>query len=693
MNKVSRFFAMTCVLIMLFVVLIPAEAATSNKDKQDKYNNAVEQLETYLESINDDDKLSNLDDIIDAFNELGNFSFSQALKFYVMALQKIEMDEYDFMLGVYIESMEKNTRFIEYLSSLESPIYTVEEFKHYMEGRKAEFEGRDSDASAAYDLCNGYYDSAVRQMALGDEMVVILYQKGMELLAAGDMDGAYEVLNEIRGYGDTNAYLEVIEARKSRTWSEWADELPEGIDESKYEVETQLLYRTAEKETTTSSSKTMAGWELYDSSTRNNGYTAWSSWEASKPSQAEGREVDSKTQYRYRILETTTSTSSSKSGWELYDQDTSWGSYGSWSDWSKDAVSQSDSRQVEEKTQYSYRDKKYTTASTSTLDGWKLYDQKTSSGDYGSWSSWSTTSVTSSSTRQVETKEQYSYRTVSSYAAYTDWSSWSGWSTTAVSASDTMEVETKKQYGYYYWTCPNCGNHWHGFGFTCASWGGGCGKVNLTSENTKKTTVWGDTPQSQISWKDWHGTGAVYTTYNGERVFRFPSDPNKSRTVYRYRTRELTTVYDYSDWTSYSDSYPSYYADIRSRTVYRYRDKAEVTTYYFYKWGSWSSYSFDKGSGDDERTRTVYRYRDRERNKKYYFKRWGEWSSWQDGKISETSEKEVDSRTLYRYRDIAKEEKYYFFRWKEWTDWTVAETAPEKTDDLKVETRKQYRYR
>lgn len=206
---------------------------------------------------------------------------------------------------------------------------------------------------------------------------------------------------------------------------------------------------------------------------------------------------------------------------------------GPWSAWSTSYPS--GDYEVERKTQYRYRDKETTSSTTYPLSGWTKVD---SSSDY------------------------------------TGWGSWSDWSTSSVSESDTRQVETKTTYMYCYFYCKNCGNHWHGYGFPCYTWGGGCG--NGTIQEDTYCEVWGPTPQNQMGWQDWHGTGHVYAYYNGERVYR------------------------------------NIYSPDASRTEYRYRDRSSVTTYYYERWGDWSDwvdYSVSGGSDRTVETRTVYRYR------------------------------------------------------------------------------------
>ena len=213
---------------------------------------------------------------------------------------------------------------------------------------------------------------------------------------------------------------------------------------------------------------------------------------------------------------------------------------GPWSDWTTSlpgGVSADSGFDVEEKTQYSYRDKETTTSNTE-LSGWTL-DNTTYS-----WS---------------------------------DWGSWSGWSPYSPGGSSaSREVDTCTTYEYCYFQCAYCGNHWHGYGFPCYTWGGGCGQGTIQEGSWHE--VWGTIPQSEINWQDWHGTGHTYTIYNGERVFRNINEPNASRTEYRYRDRQEIPTYHYSrwgNWSSYSDNHVSSSSNrqVRTQTVYRYRTR------------------------------------------------------------------------------------------------------------------------
>ena len=120
---------------------------------------------------------------------------------------------------------------------------------------------------------------------------------------------------------------------------------------------------------------------------------------------------------------------------------------------------------------------------------------------------------------------------VSSTTTESGWGDWSGWSTTAVSGSDTVQVESRTAYGWYYYQCPSCGAHMHGYG-TCYTWAGGCG-ASLPDDGghpTYLSTSW-DTAQ------DWYGTGKYYATIDGAVWFRWDDGGTQTQ----YRSRQLVT--------------------------------------------------------------------------------------------------------------------------------------------------------
>ena len=189
-----------------------------------------------------------------------------------------------------------------------------------------------------------------------------------------------------------------------------------------------------------------------------------------------------------------------------------------WSDWSTSAPPED--ADVEEKTQYSYRDQQTTTSTNASLSGWTQTGSNVSYSDWGSWSSWALTKQTASNTRDVGT------RTVYHYQHYCD-------------GSGNIAPSTSYSNGKY---GP------HSLYFTSKQ------KVSRSS-STGYTITDGLTKCAK-------GAGSYY--YMG------------TATQYRYRTRTATTYYTYTRWGEWSDWSDSPVAagstrDVRSRTVYRYR--------------------------------------------------------------------------------------------------------------------------
>ncbi len=290
-----------------------------------------------------------------------------------------------------------------------------------------------------------------------------------------------------------------------KEWSEWQDQLPAEVSADKYEIEEKKLYssRKAEIKTSTESDK-MEGYELFKTESEDK-TSDWSDWSAEEIKASDTLEVETKTQYRHRDLETKTGDSEQMEGWELVGSEDSFGEYGAWSEWSESPAEASDTREVEQKTQYSYqmralhRMPTFTQSLFSGSSGGELgssgmgsddgdggsddggaggmggggnsggdssggsgADSGGSSGGSGdsggssggsgggssspSWSAWSDTDPGSGFT--VRTRVVYRYRDRSKTTTYTfqRYGEWSGWSDTEEKASDNREVEKQTLY-------------------------------------------------------------------------------------------------------------------------------------------------------------------------------------------------------------------------------------------------------
>lgn len=379
----------------------------------------------------------------------------------------------------------------------------------------------------------------------------------------------------------------------------------------------------------------------------------WSEWMEVLPDYAteEFYNIEEQMLYRSRNLETTSSTIQSEmAGWELYDTGEGNGEFGAWSDWAPTEVTGNEDREVETQIRYHYRDKETTSSSSATMSGWELADTTYAWSEYSSWSGWSQTKASGSDSRKVETKKQYSYRNVVVSQQYSSWGNWSSWTPDRQSTSDLKKEETRTVWGYYYYKCPSCGAHMHGYNITCPTWAGGCGKATIARTFY---IVWSPTSWDNAGLKDWHGTGKQYTYINGELVFKWSS--GGTRTEYRYATRSLVDSISYGAWSDWSDTAYSSSStrEVQIRTLYRYCDREQIPTYHFWRWGGWTDWSADAVSATDNRqveTTLYYRYRDRQLVTTYYFQRWGDWSGYSKTPVTASDTTEVETLKQYRFK-------------------------------------------
>lgn len=401
---------------------------------------------------------------------------------------------------------------------------------------------------------------------------------------------------------------------KQVEWSEWMDSLPDYATDEHYLIEEQVLYRSRNLETTTSTEQSsMSGWELYDTVEGNGDFGAWTDWSEAEVSASDTREVETQTRYRYRDKETATGSSSTMSGWELYDTTYTWGDYGNWSGWSDSSASKSDSRDVETKTQYSYRTKSYTTSSNSSLSGWTRYDSSTS---YGSWSSWSDSPVSGSDTREVETRQ----------------------------------VQTGTRYYIAHYCTGNTGD----------SDAYKSGPRKYSDKCSYHELGWFDSLDSfeveDSTYVKYYKNGSLYRCSNTCFYFCIMDTENTYKTQYRYRSVSTTYYfYQWSGWSDYNDAYVSSNSDreVATRTLYRYRDRQSIPTYHFWRWGNWSDWSVNAVTGTDSKqveTKAYYRYRDRILVTTYYYKRWGNWSNYTTTHVEQSDTVDVETKTQYRYK-------------------------------------------
>lgn len=503
-----------------------------------------------------------------------------------------------------------------------------------------------------------------------------------------------------------------------KDWTLWADELPEQVTADDYLIEERTVYSNRKLETTSSTtSNKMNGWELYDTLAGNGEYGRWSDWSETAVSDSDTRKVETKTRYRYSDKETTTGSSQSMNGWTLENTTYNWSDYGAWSNWSENEAIKTDSRDVQTQTQYSYRDKETTSSSASSLSGWTQYNEARTWGDYGSWSDWTTNLIEETESKKVQTKTQYRYRdwiytssdngNLSGWTCYdigTSYGSWSDWGDSYISETSARQVETRDvEDGKSYYFAHYCTGNVPG-----AQW-----KTYPTNRSADETFN-ANCTYHELGWFDSLSKFEYRHTIGGyEGYIYYPNgryDCSNScwtwyllntsvnyKTQYRYRNIYYTYYYmKQGDWSSWSDDYaaPSGDREVETRTLYRYCTRDQIVTYYFYRWKDWSSWSSTPVSGNDLRqvqTRTLYSYRDRSSVPVYHFYRWKDWSDWSDNPYTDSNTRKVETKTFYRFCDRVTQTTYYFRRWTDWSDYSESPAQPSET--VEVQTKTQYRYK
>jgi beta-lactam-binding protein with PASTA domain len=87
--------------------------------------------------------------------------------------------------------------------------------------------------------------------------------------------------------------VSVVLSRGASQWVGYVDELPAGVSSATHEIQTKDQYRARTRETTTSSSSTMAGWTPDGQETNWGEYGDWSGWSTNDPGSTDSRQVES----------------------------------------------------------------------------------------------------------------------------------------------------------------------------------------------------------------------------------------------------------------------------------------------------------------------------------------------------------------------------------------------------------------
>ena len=141
-------------------------------------------------------------------------------------------------------------------------------------------------------------------------------------------------------------------------WSKWVEQLPEEVDPEQYLIQEQALYSIRNLETTSSVTDTkLSGWTFVETVDERGEFLDWSEWSQEQPAEDPDREIESEVRYRSQNRETSTSDSSTKNGWTYEKTTEERTDFGSWGSWTTEKVSSSPTVDADSKKQYRYRDR------------------------------------------------------------------------------------------------------------------------------------------------------------------------------------------------------------------------------------------------------------------------------------------------------------------------------------------------
>lgn len=525
---IKRIISLSLALILLLSCM-PVQAALLSSEE--KYQAALDELRSYVIG----DREVSLEAVFNQFSSLSFYQHSTMLAVYTRILLDIENEDFS-MVNQRIGYLRMNGDFCAFVSAEDEPLGSVDELEWYIKARQEESNGNIQQAVAFYQECPSFMDSMLRLMSMNDEELEKKYQEAIRCYNLNTPEGyqqAYELFLELDGYKDSAAYLNMADIFRVPPAPIPATPVPE-VPATTPEP--------AASEPPVSSGEFSLNGQCHK-------YSVQLSWNTVSGAAS------------YRVYHAVT-----KGGQRDFKAVT---------DTRKTTLTHTDtSRGVNNYYYVEALDQSGAVIKTSGEA--KVYvtpnPTPTPKPTWSSWSSWSATNPgAATSTRQVEKKTQYRYRTSSTSQQWSAWSDWSAWSNTAVSASDSREVKTQqasvntttKQYSYNRWKYYHTTNgawYYSYAQYTGSGYQSGSGtwqSKTTTSPLTVIKTVDGK-KQYEGLWYNETVTDKVTTT---------------TVTQYSYRTRTLQNVTTWSSWSAWQDASVTANStrEVETRTVYRYR--------------------------------------------------------------------------------------------------------------------------
>lgn len=217
--------------------------------------------------------------------------------------------------------------------------------------------------------------------------------------------------------------------------------------------------------------------------------------------------------------------------------------FSDWTNWSPDVPSPQAGRVIEEKTQYRYQKKEYTSSSSSYLAGWTQYSSSRSS--WGAWSGWLDYQITETNSRQVQTQEAVSGYNMISYCV-------SG--PNGRSYQPVLTYPLRLQHGPYWWS-----------------------KAQLDSARVFPVGSYFNYAGNVAGYV--LGPGTAYCKWDGSETGGYVPmfiQSTTYKTQWRYRDAVYTYYfYKWSDFTEWQDEQVaiSSTVNVETRPMYRYKDQ------------------------------------------------------------------------------------------------------------------------
>lgn len=260
-----------------------------------------------------------------------------------------------------------------------------------------------------------------------------------------------------------------------------------------------------------------------------------------------------------------------------------------WSDWSETRYEAGEGRIVESKTQYSAR-------------------SVTHEEEYSPWSDWSEEIPVKEEGMEIREMAMYRYCDLTFVQDYTEWSEWSEWSKEPQTEDEFKAVQTKEEDETIYVDMYEY-SHWRYYNTDKKAYM--CSYTEYKGENYKadsgkweyKTT---DAPLTQLGIVD----EQIQYQGNWYNEMKVQKPVTQKATYYSFATRAPKTVAVNGEWSEWAQEEPADDVNIKieTKTLYQFRKPTGNFKNIYGEWSEWSDEALEDTANCEVRTRNLYRY-------------------------------------------------------------------------------------